>query len=197
VHPSAPKEFVFGYGSLVAADVAPTRAFRATGFVTDLRDCRRCWGVAMNNRVNVPGYKYYLDEYGDRPDIYVAFLDLKPAPGHSVNGVCLPVDRDQLALLDDRERNYVRRDVTALCALLGHDLRVWAYVGSPAGRRRFTTARSAGGAVVDRTYLEAVRNAFARLGPSEYGACASSLDPAGLPVLSLTRHDLASTTIAT
>lgn len=189
-------EFVFGYGSLVArGHVAPTRTFHAEGFVTDLRDCRRCWGVAMNNRVNLPGYKYYLDEDGGRPDVCVAFLDLRPARGQSVNGVCLPVDRDELARLDQRERNYVRRDVTALCDAPGDGGCVWTYVGSAAGRRRFVTSRSAGQAVVDRAYLDAVVSAFKRLGPDEFAACARSLDPDGLPILALNRHDLVSTTI--
>jgi hypothetical protein len=191
-------DFVFGYGSLVTEGrVAPTRAFHPHGFVTDLRDLRRCWGVAMNNRVNLPGYKYYLDDQGDRPDVYVAFLDLRPAPGQSVNGVCLPVDDDQLAALDQRERNYVRRDLTALGPVAQEDIRVWAYVGSPAGRRRLTTARAAGRAVIDRTYLDGVREGFERLGPAEHAPCAPSLDPDGLPVLPLHRHDLPSNTIAT
>jgi hypothetical protein len=197
--------FVFGYGSLATegrgaprrAEVAPTRAFHPDGFVTDLQDVRRRWGVAMNNRANLPGYKYYLDDNGDRPDVYVAFLDLRPAPGQSVNGVCLPVDDDQLAAFDQRERNYVRRDLTALSPLAQEGIRVWAYVGSPAGRRRLTRARAAGRAVIDRTYLEGVREGFKRLGPAEYATCAPSLDPDGLPVVRLNRHDLPSNTIET
>jgi cation transport regulator ChaC len=193
---AAPRDFIFGYGSLVTdGRVVPTRAFHRDGFVTDLHDVRRCWGVAMHNRVDLPGYKYYLDDHGDRPDVYVAFFDLRPAPGQSVNGVCLPVDHDQLAALDRRERNYVRRELTALCPLAGEDIRVWAYVGSPAGRRRLTTARAAGRAVIHRAYLAAVREGFERLGPGEYAACSPSLDPDGLPVLPLVRHDLASNTI--
>jgi len=170
----------------------PTREFAPEGFVTDLRDFRRCWGVAMNNRVTLPDYKYYLDEHGHRPHLYVAFLDVRPARGRSVNGVCLPVTRDQLARLDDRERNYVRRDVTAFCDVAGEAVRVWTFVGSPAGRRRLTTARSAGRAVIHRAYLESVLDAFQSLGPTEYDRCAPSLQDDDLPVLALDRHDVAS-----
>jgi hypothetical protein len=114
-----------------------------------------------------------------------------------VNGVCLPVSKEQLARLDDRERNYVRRDVTALCHLPhGAGIRVWAYLGTVAGRRRLARARAVRRAAVDRGYLESVTAAFKRLGSAEYDACASSLDPGELPVLALSRHDLASTTIA-
>lgn len=193
---STPTDFVFGYGSLVAlGPPVPTRAREPHGFVADLRGLRRCWGVAMNNRLDIPGYKFYLDEHGHRPDVHVAFLDIRPARGQSVNGVCLPVDPEQLAALDQRERNYLRRDVTALCDLPGDAVRVWTYVGSPAGRRRSTISRSAGRAVVDRAYLDAVIGAFKRLGAAEYAACAPSLHPDGLPVMALSRHDLLSTTI--
>jgi hypothetical protein len=196
VPPPSPAEFVFAYGSLVPrAGAAPTRAFDPEGFVADLRDFRRAWGVAMNNRATLPGYKYYLDESGDRPDVFVAFLDLRPAPGSAVNGVCLPVTPADLPLLDRRERNYVRRDVTAHCDLPPQAGRVWTYVGSPAGRRRLYLARSAGRAVVDRAYLDAVLNAFKALGQAEYDLCAPSLDTEGLPLARLTRHDLTSTTI--
>jgi hypothetical protein len=191
-----PSEFVFGYGSLVALGRrAPTRAFAAEGFVADLRDHRRCWGVAMNNDRTLPGYKYYLDESGERPHLHVAFLDVKRARGHSVNGVCLPVTAEELKALDGRERNYVRRDITPLCHVPGNPGRVWIYVGSPAGRRRLTRARSAGRAVIDRGYRDGVAAAFKRLGPDEYDLCAASLEADGLPVLALDRRDLDSNTI--
>jgi len=185
---TAPRELVFAYGSLVSA---------ADGFLAVLRDHRRCWGVAMNNRVDLPRYKYYLDERGNRPGVYVAFLDVKAARGESVNGVCTPVTEQELAALDERERNYRRRDVTALCDVPGAASRVWTYVGSPGGRRRLTSARAAGRAVVDRGYLEGVASAFKGLGAAEYAACAPSLDPDGLPVVALSRRDLGSTTIET
>lgn len=186
---ATPRQFVFRYGSLVAQlNSVPTRALGREGFVTDLRDFRRSWGVAMNNGVNLPGYKYYVDEHGYRPEVYVAFLDVRPARGWSVNGVCTPVDRDQLVDLDERERNYVRVDVTAFVDLPGDQVCVWSYVGSPGGRRRLTTAQLAGRAVIDRDYLQCVLDAFKGLGPAEYEACAASLDPGDLPVVTLTRR---------
>jgi cation transport regulator ChaC len=196
--PPPKPDFVFGYGSLATlAETVPTRAFHPRGFVADLHGLRRCWGVAMNNRLTLPGYKYYLDEHGNRPALHVAFLDLRPDRQGSVNGVCMPASREQLARLDDRERSYVRRDVTALCHLpRGAEVRVWAYLGTVAGRRRLARARAAGRAAIDRGYLESVTAAFKRLGSAEYAACAASLDPGELPVLALSRHDLASTTIA-
>jgi hypothetical protein len=184
-----PGEFAFGYGSLVAeGQVPPTRAFHPQGFVADLLDHRRCWGVAMDNRVDLPAYKYYLDGVGDRPDVFVAFLDIRPARGQVVTGVCLPVGSDELIELDGRERNYVRRDLTTHLRLPAPGLRVWGYVGSAAGRGRLTRGRRAGRAVIDRTYLDAVSAAYQRLAAVDHAAAAASLDPGDLPVLELSRH---------
>lgn len=64
------EQFVFGYG-LLAAGVRGRRA-RLEGY-------RRVWGVAMDNRVDIPGYKSYRRrDDGSRPAVYVAFLDGLP-----------------------------------------------------------------------------------------------------------------------
>jgi gamma-glutamylcyclotransferase (GGCT)/AIG2-like uncharacterized protein YtfP len=188
-------QFVFAYGSLATGQrVAPTREWDPRGFVADLIGYRRTWGVAMDNRRDLSGYKYYTDAGGRRPEVFVAFLDLWAAPdGAVVNGLCLPVDATRLAALDRRERNYDRIDVTdrlAVSAGAPGGARVWTYVGSPAGRRRLRQARAAGAAVIDANYLRAVRNAFARLGEAERRACAASLDTRDLPVVPLRRHEL-------
>ena len=52
-------QFVFGYGSLTARPgPVPTRELKEHGFVADLTGLRRAWGVAMDNRHDLPGYKY-------------------------------------------------------------------------------------------------------------------------------------------
>jgi cation transport regulator ChaC len=155
---------VFGYGSLTLAG----------GRRCVLRDHRRGWGVAMDNRVTIPGYKFYVDpETGDRPAVYVAFLSIWPEPGARVEGVAFAVDDAALALLDARERNYERRDVTALVEP-ATDGRVWAYVGSAAGRERYDAGRAAGTAVVAREYL----------------ALVPAAEPPDVPVRSLLRCDV-------
>ncbi|MGH2910161.1 MAG: hypothetical protein ACRDK8_12795, partial [Solirubrobacteraceae bacterium] len=84
------RDYVFGYGSLAAGDVTPGRRRLLTGFVADLRGVRRGWGVAMDNRVDLPGYKCYLDPDGRRPALSVCFLDIEPVASLDarVNGVC-------------------------------------------------------------------------------------------------------------
>jgi Gamma-glutamyl cyclotransferase, AIG2-like len=183
------RDYVFGYGSLVKGEFLPSRDRRAEGFVADLRGVRRAWGVAMDNRVDLPGYKRYLDPAGGRPAVSVCFLDIVDSPQGRVNGVCLPVTAAELAGLDRRERNYDRIDVSERFGGLD-GARVWTYRGSVDGRARFRSALSAGTAVVHAGYLRAVEAGFRALGEPEWTACAPSLDAGGLPVLELVRHDL-------
>jgi gamma-glutamylcyclotransferase (GGCT)/AIG2-like uncharacterized protein YtfP len=182
-------EFVFGYGSLAAlADgVVPSCTPHAQGFISELRGYRRQWGVAMDNRRDLPGYKHYTDELGRRPAVFVCFLDIEIDPRGSVNGLCLPVDGPRLAALDERERNYERIDVSASVDAGG--ARVWAYVGARAARLRMRWAVAAHRAVIDGRYLEMVADGFAALGSGELERCADSLAPGRLPVVALTRHD--------
>ena len=185
-------QFVFGYGSLTARPgPVPTRELKKSGFVADLVGLCRTWGVAMDNRRDLPGYKFYTDVAGDRPQVYVAYLDLVAAPDDpaaAVNGLCLPVDHRLLSELDRRERNYERTDVSDRVAAGG--ARVWAYVGSAAARERLAAGRRDGTAVIDAGYVRTVEAGFAALGAPEQAACRPSLRPGGLPVLQLTRHEL-------
>ena len=136
---------MFAYGSLASHDA---------GRPCVLRDHRRAWGVAMDNRRTIRGYKYYVDAVtGERPAVYVAFMCIWPEPGASVHGVLLEVDDAGLAALDRRERNYDRRDVSAHVDVDGP---VWAYLGSDAGRERLAAGRAGGTAVVSEEYLARV-----------------------------------------
>lgn len=159
---------VLAYGSL-AADATPVGP-------AALRDHRRVWGVAMDNRIDLPSYKAWLDAGGDRPPVFVAFLDVEPAEGARTPGVLVPAT--DLAALDARERNYERRDVTALVDGAPAGARVWTYVGSATGRARLREGRTAGTAVIAASYLRAVEAAHGPLG-----------DP-GLPVAELRRVEL-------
>ena len=130
------RQFVFGYGSLTARPgPAPTRELKERGFVADLAGLRRVWGVAMDNRRDLPGYKYYTDAGGAR---------------------------------------------------------VWAYVGMAAARERLAEGRRTGTAVIDAGYVRTVEAGFGVLGETELATVRRSLASGDLPVIELTRHDLAS-----
>ena len=148
----------------------------------------------MDNRRDLPGYKYYVGTDGRRPDVFVAYLDLVDVledPRATVNGVCLPVDDATLEQLDRRERNYDRTDVSDRVAYGAPDgARVWAYIGSPAARERLAEGRRTGTAVIDAGYVRTVEAGFAALGAGELASVRPSLDPGDLPVVELTRHEL-------
>jgi gamma-glutamylcyclotransferase (GGCT)/AIG2-like uncharacterized protein YtfP len=155
VHPIT--AFVFGYGSLAVG--LPGRRARLDGY-------RRTWGVAMDNRVDIPGYKSYRRlEDGSRPAVYVAFLDIVADPRSAVDGVLFAVDEVTLAALDARERNYDRIEVTG--AVAGAGGRVWTYRGSDEGRARLRSGLREGSVVVDVDYVQAVRATFQVLGIEE------------------------------
>jgi hypothetical protein len=172
-------DLVFGYGALVTD---------LEGAAAELKGFRRCWGVAMDNSRTIPGYKYYVDENGSRPDVYVAYLDIQPDPAASVNGACIPVEPEELRALDDRERSYTRTEVTD--AIEGPSGRVWTYVGSDDGRRRLSIGRESGRGVISREYLDRVEAGFRALGPDHHAAFRESFDSDGLPIRELIRVDL-------
>src|SRR5215208_4700418 len=130
-------EHVFVYGSLLGlGHAAPCL----------LRDHACGWDVAMDNRVTIPGYKYYVDPDGSRPAVYVTFLNL--VPGEGVDGVVVDADLD---VLDARERNYARVDVSDVIDVPGP---VYAYLGLGEAVERFEAGRRQGRAEVTRGYLD-------------------------------------------
>jgi hypothetical protein len=128
----------------------------------------------MDNTVDLPGYKCFVDQAGNRPAVKVTFLNLVEADD-AVNGVVLPVSEGELAELDARERNYERRSV-------GDGL--WAYFGTADARARYEEGPS----VVSSDYLDLVRAGFEGLG--QLAQFERSTDPPSVPVRQLRRVDL-------
>lgn len=150
----AARHLVFAYGSL-AVEPGARRA--------QLLGHRRAWGVGMDNRAAIPGYKCYARPGGDgRPAVVVAFLDIVQDDASVVDGALIDVDDAGLRALDARERNYRRVDVTA--HLLHAPGVVWAYRGTSAGRARLRAGLDRGRAVVHASYLETVRSGLAAHG---------------------------------
>ena len=177
-------DWIFAYGSLVPAGHAtlPEGAVAA-----DLHGWRRTWAVAMDNSLDVPDYKHYVAPDGHRPDLMVCYLDIHEHPGAVVNGVALKVGADELPALDERERNYERRDVSGhLSVRLGG--RIWAYVGRRAGRARARRGRRERRLAVARSYHQRVVAGFDAL--RQRRRFEMLTEPAGVPVaeLSLVRH---------
>ena len=170
--------WVLAYGSLLG------RAGEA-GIAVTLHEHRRRWDVAMENTVDLPGYRFFRDpRTGARPDVAVTFVDACPVPGTTLNAVAFAVTPEELPALDARERNYARADVGALVSP-ALDGPVCAYIGLPASRERYETARAAGRAVVGRAYHDAVRAGFAALGPDALAAFDRTTDPPQVPLRDL------------
>jgi hypothetical protein len=178
--------WVFGYGSLLPADVA---ALPPGAVPCRLSGWRRRWSVAMDNSREIPGYKHYRTPDGDRPDVMVAFLDIAPQPGALVNGAAIPIAPDELPGLDRRERNYRRIDVTDAVDRRLPDGPVWAYAGRPAARERAAAGRREGRLVVSRGYLERVAEGFAVMGEREAFARLTTPPLAPVADLVLVRHE--------
>lgn len=179
-------QFVFGYGSLLSHNRSPALASAQTA---RLEGYRRAWNIAMDNTVDLPGYKYYRDPTGERPRVFVTFLNLVPAAGHRVNGIVFEVTAADLRELDARERNYARIEVTervtgASCG------KVWTYLGTADARQRYENGRATGRAVVSRDYHDAVVRSFASLGADAAAEYTSTTDPPACPIRELERVDL-------
>jgi cation transport regulator ChaC len=165
-------DWLFAYGSLLASG-GPE--LPAAVVACSLVGWQRTWGVAMDNSVDLPGYKHYLSADGTRPAVMVAFLDISPAPDFRTNGIAVPVEPSELPGLDARERNYERVEVTGE---LDRDLagRVWTYRGRAAARERAARGDAEDRLVVARAYRDGVVAALAQLGQrgrfeTSTGAC--------------------------
>jgi hypothetical protein len=172
-------DYVFGYASLVALEeeALPGR----------LRGYRRFWGAAMNNWEGGEGVKHFLDrETGERPPIRVAYLDVYEQEGAAVNGLALPVDAERLALLDAREVNYRRVDVSGAFEPLGSAVMpagpsVFTYVGLDAARERCRRGEAEGNAFIAGDYAAGVRRAFEALAPDALSEFDRTTDPPPFP----------------
>jgi hypothetical protein len=178
--------YVFGYGSLagdepVGAESPP---------IVHAAGLRRTWNVAMDNAMTLEGYKYYVDS-GDaeRPNVFVTFLNVVEDGSRSVNGILLCVDQAALGLLDDRERNYERREISDRI-VESVDARVWVYLGSPEARQRYQEGVKRGTSVVDQHYYRQVRRQFRGLGSTAYAEYLASTDEPQCPLRDLQRVDL-------
>jgi hypothetical protein len=179
---AAAAQYVFGYGSLVAG--APMHPAR-------LRGHRRVWGVAMDNSVDIPGYKSYRSSLdGSRPEVFVAFLDIVEDAGASTGGSLIAVDDALLGALDARERNYDRIDVTGQIEGGPPDATVWTYRGTVAGRARLDRAKRDGNAAVDVEYVLSIRTAMHALGFGPEAENEGWVDPDPLRLMVLDRVEI-------
>ena len=176
--------YVFGYGSLVDIDQLARfvgREIKSHEWtICRLRGYRRLWNIAMDNIVDLPGYKYYIDaKTRVRPRIFVTFLNIQPCENRAINGIAFRISAEELHMLDIRERNYDRIGVDGM---LDRELPApcWVYVGTDEAERRYQEGLRNNNACIDRNYYEAVEAAFATHGSAFLAEFHGSTD--GVPV---------------
>ncbi len=177
-------DWVFGYGSLVA-DHRPRPEHPEGPRWARLGGHRRTWDVAMANADPVNDPKHYVEAAtGERPDIHVAYLNVRSSPRDDCIGALIPVDESGLAAIDVREVNYRRIEVGAAVEPRPPG-RIWLYVGLDAARERFRRGSEAGTAFVAADYVAAVRRGF-RAEPWTYREFVGSTDRVSVPSRDLT-----------
>lgn len=174
------RTWVFGYGSLVSpASLAATigRTIEPHDLVvTHLSGYGRRWNYgSMHLRGD-----WHHDGVTVRQGLVVS-LGLVVADDEVCNGVAARVSDDELAMLDWRERDYERTDVTdsVVTEMAIADVdpfdgdRVVTYVPRRSAIERYEQARDDQRAAIRRTYWNLVGDAFAELGgdhPVRYAA---------------------------
>jgi hypothetical protein len=114
----------------------------------------------MDNTVDLPRYKYYVDKRtGERPNIFVTFLNIIRSPGDKIGGVLFPVSQSDLALLDERERNYRRIDVSHKIDIEVPGA-VWTYIGLAGSEKNFWQGLRKNAVVISREYYQRVYNGY-------------------------------------
>jgi hypothetical protein len=185
-----PKHYIFGYGSLVSLKSLKNTLNRGADAHLDYRYCYlydyvRVWNLGMDNAVVIPNYKSYLEPISQtRPDVFITYLNVQQSPKSKVYGLLFEVSLDELDVLDLRERNYSRVDVTELldCEIDGIG---WVYAGKEDSILAFEHAESANRAVISSSYFELVTSAYSSLGVGKLDEFHQSTTSNNLPLVDL------------
>jgi len=209
------RTWVFGYGSLV--DLERLAGFLGRELTPEdvafghLLGYRRAWNLATDNRLDLPGYKRYLDpETGERPEVFVTFLNLRQVEAVErgaednrgrprVNGVAFRVTEGELRRIRSRERNYRLTEVTELWRpeasnhTPGRELpgRILTSLGKPEAEARFREGRATDRAVIRTSYRRLVHEAFRQRGGTWWDEYRATTDPPDVPERELVRVDRA------
>jgi cation transport regulator ChaC len=164
--------YVFGYASLVSPESVELtlghEVDRSKVQEAELHGWSRAWNVGSDHESH-PERTFLLAD-GRRFDGVTVVLGIERVPAGSCHGAVFPVDRRDLELLDVRERNYDRVDVTRDVTWPGKapDCVVFTYVPHASAVSRLQDAIASGRPVnIRQGYADLVEGAFARLGRLE------------------------------
>lgn len=182
--------FVFGYGSLTNVENLQKYLRRNLTPALDyifcgLRDFYRCWNIAMDNCLDLPNYKYYVDRAtGNRPAGFVTFLNICPHQGKTIIGILFRVSDEELNNLDRRERNYQRIDVTDAIdtSIPG---KAWVYIGLNEAEKRYQSGLQQHNAMIAQDYFNSIHTAYFLLGKKAFSNYIVTTEKPRVPMVNL------------
>ena len=158
--------FVFGYGSLVSPrSVSATLGHDVDGKSFEfakLRGWRRAWNVG-SDKSSHPERTFHFADGTEFDGLTVALGVVQCSDDQSCNGTVFPVSRADLTILDVRERNYTRIEVTDRVSWAGQpaNYTVYTYIPTEVALNRVPEAEAKGRKIVVRkSYLDLVKQAF-------------------------------------
>lgn len=171
------KTYIFGYGSLVCPDDIAVTLGHTVDVIqpVTLQGWIRDWSVVVDNRLSRPRY-YQLIEDNSIPDYVVALNVRRPGEGEvatNPNGVLFEVSEVDLLLLDARECNYDRVDVTEDVLGAPNGV-VYTYTGLA---QHLLHVHDEQEVIVPQSYARLVADGFAKLGEDMYAQYAHSTQP--------------------
>jgi cation transport regulator ChaC len=187
--------WVFGYGSLVSPEsfgytlgrvLVPGVDF----FEAEVAGYGRRWNYGVMSTV---GESVGAD--GVSKSWTIVALGLVASPDETVNGVVCWVTGDELPMLDRRERDYDRVDVSdqaTICAGAAVDPAgpIMTYVPRPEPQQRYRAARDSGTAAIEQRYWDLVDGAFADLGADRRERYHATTPAPDVPVVAMTRDSV-------
>jgi cation transport regulator ChaC len=183
--------WIFGYGSLVS----PASMATTIGRTVAPTDVAVAHLDGYGRRWNYGSLHLRGDWHHDGIEItqgLVVSLGLVASDAESCNGVIVRVTAEELAMLDWRERDYERTDVSDMIRLDGDpiDERVMTYVPRSSAVERYEQARDDGRAGIRQSYWELVEGAFGELGDDHRDLYAATPAP-DVPVVDMVLSMLA------
>ena len=186
--------WVLGYGSLVSpvslGGTIGRRPVRGVDFLA--AECAG-WERRWNYGYRLDPSRYTGSEV-DRIDTVVA-LGIVPVDGASMNGVIARVTPDELARLDQRERDYEQVDVTEAVTVLDEHSSphpvdtVITYVPTERPLAVYRDARDRGRAGIEIRYWNLVDGAFEALAPGHGDRYRTTTPSPDVPVVDVSRID--------
>lgn len=159
--------WVFGYGSLVA----PASVERTIGRPVGRHEgFHAAWLSGFGRRWNYGSLRQRADWHGPfgpvEAGIVVSLGLVAVGGGQRCNGAVVRVSSGELALLDERESDYERIDVTDRVEVPAGPVggRIATYVPRPSAIERYESARDARRAAIRAGYVDLVLSAFEALG---------------------------------